>query len=94
MSGKKISIFLLLFGFVLGLMAFQSSTDNLSRLFTDSIQFVIPTNFPKPVYAPKDNQLSSDGFLLGKALFMMRFYLPTKRCPVAIAIRPLLRLPM
>ena len=69
MSGKKISIFLLLFGFVLGLMAFQSSTDNLCSLFADSIQFVVPANFPKPLYAPKDNQLSSDGFLLGKALF-------------------------
>jgi len=59
----------LLVGFVLGLMAFQKSTSKLNRPFTDSLRFVVPANFPKPVYAPKDNQLSSDGFLLGKALF-------------------------
>jgi len=35
----------------------------------DSIHFIIPANFPKPVYDFKNNALTSSGFLLGRYLF-------------------------
>lgn len=35
----------------------------------DSIRFVVPPNFPKPVYDFKNNTLTAPGFLLGRHLF-------------------------
>jgi cytochrome c peroxidase len=54
---------------ILGLTAFQYSSNQLIGSHADTIEFKQPANFPKPVYDFKKNPVTREGFLLGKALF-------------------------
>lgn len=40
-----------------------------SKTGNDSIRFVVPANFPQPVYQFENNPLSDAGFALGRAIF-------------------------
>ncbi|MGF2411220.1 MAG: cytochrome-c peroxidase [Ferruginibacter sp.] len=55
-------------------VAFCSSGFNYTALpvlktETDSIRFVVPVNFPQPVYQFENNPLTDAGFILGRSLF-------------------------
>lgn len=65
----KVPVFFALLTFALALTAFQNSPVTPSLSKKDTILFIVPSNFPKPVYSFKNNPLTKKGFLLGKSLF-------------------------
>jgi cytochrome c peroxidase len=66
----KALIFGILLIFVIGNSAFNYGFKGISYLIpTDSVRFVVPANFPKPVYDFKDNPVTGNGFKLGQILF-------------------------
>lgn len=66
----KTLVFSVLLVFIIGNSAFQQvkKGSNFTSI-SDSIRFIVPSNFPKPVYDFKDNPLTNNGFNLGRTLF-------------------------
>lgn len=56
-------LFILFVAFTIALFSFQQKEKE------KSIEFIIPKNWPKPIYDFKNNPLSEDGFQLGRKLF-------------------------
>jgi len=69
MAKVRFLIFLIPLSLIIGLTAFQYSSNQVIAGNTDTIEFKQPANFPNPVYNFKKNPVTKDGFLLGKMLF-------------------------
>jgi cytochrome c peroxidase len=69
MAKVRILVFIIPLSLIIGLTAFQYSSNQLICNYADTIEFKQPANFPKPVYDFKKNPVTKEGFLLGKMLF-------------------------
>lgn len=69
MKAKGI-VFLALITFIMVSTAFNYGFNGINYGFAaDSVNFIVPANFPEPVYDFKDNPLTANGFKLGRILF-------------------------
>ncbi len=62
-------VLIALAGIVFLLSAFQVSSSKYLSYKTDTIAFILPQNFPAPVYNFDKNPVTKAGFTLGKTLF-------------------------
>lgn len=81
MAKLRFLILIVPLSLIIGLTAFQYSSNQFDTGNIDTIEFKQPANFPKPVYDFKKNPITRDGFLLGKALF----YDPTLSADKSVA---------
>src|ERR1700740_1742493 len=66
----KIVLIVAMFCFVILMTASSSFNHTLYHAGTnDSIRFVVPENFPQPVYQFENNRVTRAGFELGRMLF-------------------------
>lgn len=70
---KKITIIFLLINLIIGYFAFNLQPTKIDyNLSEEKVEFLVPNNFPKPIYDFKGNLLTPTGFKLGRLLFYDR----------------------